>query len=198
MGKLLYQGHASIRIITNEGTVIYVDPFIGEGYDIEADIVLITHEHPDHNKLELVPLKEDSVVIRHNTLKVGNIYNKTSIKGVEIEAVEAYNKNHDKAACVGFVLRFDNEVIYIAGDTSTTEDMKHKLGFYDITYAFLPVDGIYNMNAEEATKCAGYIDPKHSVPYHTNPQSPFSIAIAGAFNHEASLIIKNGEEIDLV
>ena len=46
VAKLLYMGHASIRITTTEGKVIYIDPFAGEGYEPAADLILITHE-PD-------------------------------------------------------------------------------------------------------------------------------------------------------
>ena len=48
MAKLLYQGHGSYRITADDGRVLYVDPYAGEGYDKPADIVLITHEHSDH------------------------------------------------------------------------------------------------------------------------------------------------------
>ena len=34
------------RIRGTNGVVVYVDPYMGEGYDIKADIVLVTHE-PD-------------------------------------------------------------------------------------------------------------------------------------------------------
>ena len=54
MAELLYQGHGSYRIVSNEGVVIYVDPYAGEGYDMPADIVIVTHEHSDHNQVDLV------------------------------------------------------------------------------------------------------------------------------------------------
>ena len=38
MTKLLYQGHASYRITTNAGKIIYIDPYMGTGYDKEADL----------------------------------------------------------------------------------------------------------------------------------------------------------------
>ena len=44
MAKLLYQGHGSYRITADDGRVLYVDPYAGEGYDKPADIVIITHE----------------------------------------------------------------------------------------------------------------------------------------------------------
>ena len=64
MATLLFQGHASCRITTRAGAVIYIDPFAGEGYDLPADLVLITHEHGDHNDLSKVTMKPDGVVIR--------------------------------------------------------------------------------------------------------------------------------------
>lgn len=47
MSKLFYQGHSSFRITTDEGKVIFIDPFAGVGYQTPADLVLITHEHYD-------------------------------------------------------------------------------------------------------------------------------------------------------
>ena len=53
-GMLLYQGHGSLRIITGEGKVIYIDPYAGEGYDLPADLILITHAHQDHTAVKLI------------------------------------------------------------------------------------------------------------------------------------------------
>ena len=33
---LLYQGRGSLRVVTNEGKVIYIDPYAGDGYDFPA------------------------------------------------------------------------------------------------------------------------------------------------------------------
>ena len=37
--RLLYQGQGSIRIVTPEGKVIYIDPYAGTGYDLPADLI---------------------------------------------------------------------------------------------------------------------------------------------------------------
>ena len=58
MAKLYYQGHGSYRITAKDGRVIYIDPYAGDGYDLPADGILVTHQHHDHNKIELVTRKK--------------------------------------------------------------------------------------------------------------------------------------------
>lgn len=55
--RLLYQGQGSIRIVSPEGKVIYIDPYAGTGYDLPADLILVTHDDPDHNKIAKVALR---------------------------------------------------------------------------------------------------------------------------------------------
>ena len=43
-GKLLYMGHASIRITTPEGKTIYIDPYAGQGYEPAADLMRVRVE----------------------------------------------------------------------------------------------------------------------------------------------------------
>lgn len=54
--RLLYMGQASIRITTEEGRVIYIDPYAGseEQYEPTADLILVTHGHFDHNQIEKI------------------------------------------------------------------------------------------------------------------------------------------------
>ena len=64
MAEILFQGHGSFRITSNNDTVIYLDPFAGKGYDVPADIILVTHEHSDHNQVSLVTKKLNCRIIR--------------------------------------------------------------------------------------------------------------------------------------
>ena len=47
-------GHASMKIKTAEGVVIYIDPYYDGDYSEGADIILSTHEHFDHNVMTTV------------------------------------------------------------------------------------------------------------------------------------------------
>ena len=194
MAELLYQGHGSFRICTAEGAVIYVDPYAGEGYDREADLVLVTHEHYDHNQVDLVHLKADGKIYRAADFLKDGTYGSMTARGVEIRSVEAYNQNHPKDQCVGFLMKVDGKLLYLAGDTSETEEMK-ALAKEPIDYAFLPMDGIYNMDRKEAERCARIIGAAHTVPVHMKPGALFDEETAQAFQAEGKVVMKPGDTL---
>ena len=194
MAELLYQGHGSFRICTAEGAVIYVDPYAGEGYDREADLVLVTHEHYDHNQVDLVHLKADGKIYRAADFLKDGIYGSMTVCGVEIRSVEAYNQNHPKDQCVGFLMKVDGKLLYLAGDTSETEEMK-ALAKEPIDYAFLPMDGIYNMDRKEAERCARIIGAAHTVPVHMKPGALFDEETAQAFQAEGKVVMRPGDTL---
>lgn len=196
MTKLLYQGHGSIRLTSKDGIVIYVDPYAGEGYDVPADIILVTHQHGDHNQINLVARKQDCVVISNAEALEGGSHQSFSLCGIEIEAVEASNKNHDIKSCVGYIITVDGIRVYAAGDTSRTAQMD-TFSEREIDYALLPCDGVYNMDLKEAAECAGIIGAKHNIPIHMKPGALFDRERAEAFDAPNRLIAPAGEEIEL-
>lgn len=201
MTEILFQGHGSLRITSPEGTVIYIDPFMGEGYDRPADLILVTHDHFDHNKVKKPARKEGCVVWTHSDFLAGGQYLTKTLGGVTVRAVEAYNKNHPKNECVGFVLTLGEKKVYVAGDTSKTE-MMVSLAAENLDCAFLPIDGKYNMGPEEAAECASLIGAKRVVPYHMVPMTPlggkgFDRNRAEAFHAENRVILPAGEALTL-
>ena len=199
MAKLYYQGHGSYRIISDEGCVIYVDPFAKcaeNGYDLPADIILVSHQHHDHNAIEICPQNEGCQVITNVEALEGGIHQKFSVDGVDIEAVEACNEGHDPKLCVGFLLTVDGVKIYASGDTSKTKQMETfaELG---LDYALFPCDGIYNMGFEEAAECAVLVGAKHNIPIHMKPGALFDEEGANAWTAPNKLVVRLGEEIVL-
>lgn len=190
-------GHASVKIKTSEGMVIYIDPFAGTDYIDSADVVLITHQHSDHNQLGLVRQKTTCTVISNNESIKNNAYQSFTIGDIKVDAVAAYNANHSKSACVGYVLEFDGIKLYHAGDTGIINEMAD-LASRSLTYALLPMDGIYTMSPEEATQAAGMINAKYYIPIHTMPPpDTYSDAIVARFTVPNKIIVKNGESIEL-
>jgi len=196
MPKLLYQGHGSFRLTTGDGVVVFIDPYIGAGYDLPADIILVSHQHDDHNKIGLITQKPGCTVITNFEALAGGKHNTFSINGVDIEAVKAENKNHSPDQCVGFIVTADGIKSYFSCDTSKTDQMA-EFAAKKLDYAFLCGDGFYNMSLEEAAECAKLIGARHNVPVHVKPGELFDRTLAEQFEAPDSLIIEAGEEIEL-
>ena len=125
MATMLFQGHGSYRFTLDDDTVIYVDPYFGKEYELEADLILVTHDHFDHDAVDKMPHASGCTVIRAKDLHpTSDEYLSTESHGVKIQAVQAYNDHHPSDECVGYVLDLDGKSFYAAGDTSMTEDMK--------------------------------------------------------------------------
>ena len=195
MPKLLFQGHASFRLTSDDGRVIFVDPFKGKGYDVPADIILVTHNHTDHNKTGRCAKKPDCKIITSEEALAGGIHNSFDLGGIEIQAVEAGNKRHDPKKCVGDFITIDGIKVYASGDTSKTKQME-SFAALELDYALFPGDGMFNMGPDEAAECAGIICAKHNILIHLMPGK--SIRKAGE-NWKApnKLILEPGEEIEL-
>lgn len=197
LAKLLYQGHGSYRITSNQGTVIYVDPFAGKGYGVPGDIILVTHQHFDHNQTDLVNKAKDCIIITNKEALEGTKYHTFLVKDIHIEAVPAYNKKHNPKEGVGYVITLEDIKIYASGDTSRTIEMETILPKYKLDYALLPIDGIFNMDAKEAAVCAKLIGAKHNIPIHMKPGALFDRELAEKFDVENRIIIEPGNEIEL-
>ncbi|HIJ60868.1 MAG TPA: MBL fold metallo-hydrolase, partial [Nitrospirae bacterium] len=172
--NILWLGHDTFMVKGEK--VVITDPFKIKG-NHKADIILITHDHFDHcvpEDVKKVQKADTTIVATEDCAKklTGSIKtvkpgDKITVKGVEIEAVPAYNidkKFHPKETkWVGYIFKIDGKRIYIAGDTDYIPEMKT---FKDIDVALLPVSGTYVMTAQEAVKAALDINPKIAIPMH--------------------------------
>ena len=201
LGKpvLHYQGHGSFRITTAEGKVIYVDPYAGEGYELPADLILVSHGHHDHTAVNLITNRNPGCrEIWYTEALVNGTYKTFDLGYATVEAVQAGNNpNHDINVCVGWLITLaDGISVYATGDTSTTGQMA-ELAERDIHYGLYVCDGIYNMDLAEASECAKTVNAIHSIPYHMAPGKLFDHARAEAFDGPGRIIVAPGEEITL-
>lgn len=205
MTRMLYQGHGSYRFVLENGTVVYVDPFAGEGYDLPADLIFVTHEHDDHTCVDKMPHADGCTILRAaDFLAIGHAATIES-HGVRATNYLASNQYHSPAECVGLALELDDVKFYAAGDTSITEDMSSgTLAELAFDYAVFPCDGFYNMDPAEASDAARLVKAKHSIPVHLvpvhDPANPtiFDREAAEAFQAEGSIILEPGQELELV
>ena len=146
--------------------------------------------------MQLCAKKPDCKIISNVEALESGKHNSFDIDGINIQAVEAYNKNHDPAQCVGFIITIDGVKIYACGDTSRTKQMET---FADmrLDYAMLCGDGIYNMDLAEAAECARVINAKHNIIIHLKPKALFDREMAEQWNAPNKIIIETNEEIPL-
>jgi L-ascorbate metabolism protein UlaG (beta-lactamase superfamily) len=181
--RIFWVGHASFYIKADDAT-IFIDPFKVSGSVKErADLVLITHAHPDHNsEADIEKIAKDTTkFIAANKCAEGREKSiigrskpgyKTKFKGIGIEAVAAYNDTKERMQYhpkseewVGYIIDIGGTRIYHAGDTDNIKEMSD-LKDRDIDIALLPVGGTYTMGAAEAVHAAKAIAPKRIVPMH--------------------------------
>jgi L-ascorbate metabolism protein UlaG (beta-lactamase superfamily) len=195
--SLTYYGHSFVKIKTAQGLVMYIDPFNVNAFTDSADVVLITHEHPDHNEINRVKQKPTCQVIRAVNAISGNSYNTFTLGSVTITGFPAYNSNHAKSSCVGFVVSFNGIKLYHAGDTGNITEMAN-LTSQHITYALIPMDGLYTITPEVATVEAAIIQAVHDIPIHTMPPpDTYNDAIVARFTSPNKLIVRPGSTIEL-
>ncbi len=198
--ELFYFGHASMCIVTEDDKVIYIDPYCGDDYSRAADLILVTHDHYDHNKTDKVKNRNDGCeIITHKEALQNGEYRTFDFPYVTAESVEAGNNpNHDINECVGYLLTFRNgKTVYISGDTSTTDQMT-QLADRNIDYAFFCCDGIYNMDIAEAAACAETVGAKHNIPYHNSTDDSndrFDRELAQQFSAPNKMVILPGESM---
>jgi L-ascorbate metabolism protein UlaG (beta-lactamase superfamily) len=176
LDNIKWLGHSSV-LIERDGKNIYIDPWKLKTAGNTADILMITHSHHDHCSPEDINkiAGKDTVVIgpADALSKVPTGDKRTLLPGREIDlgwvkitGVPAYNPTksfHPKANnWLGFIIKFPDASIYVAGDTDLIPEMKEVKA--DIV--ILPVGGTYTMDAQEAAEAVNLINPKAAIPIH--------------------------------
>jgi L-ascorbate metabolism protein UlaG (beta-lactamase superfamily) len=180
---ITFIGHGSLMMKFN-GRIIHVDPFsaVADYSQLpKADIVLITHDHPDHldlNALKNIRTEKTTIVLTElcaAKVKDGIILRNgetREVGGLTVNAVPAYNivnkrpdglPFHPRGVVNGYVITFGDTRIYVAGDTENTPEMK---GLQNISVAFLPMDLPYTMTPEMVADAARAFRPRILYPYH--------------------------------
>ncbi len=174
--------HASLMIEFG-GHVFHVDPTSRGNYASlpKADVILVTHAHGDHMDPAMVSKlsKPSTIVIAPaavaRTLKQAQVIGngqKTSVAGVDVEAVPMYNLvrgpkpgafYHEKGRGNGYVLTFGGTRLYLSGDTECIPEMK---ALKNIDVAFVCMNLPYTMTPQEAAGCVKAFQPKIVYPYH--------------------------------
>jgi L-ascorbate metabolism protein UlaG (beta-lactamase superfamily) len=97
------------------------------------------------------------------TLQAGE---QTTVQGVLIEAVPAYNLgtsfHPERKGYLGFIVTVEGLRLYHAGDMDFIPEMRD----LKVDIALLPVSGLHVMNPEEAAQAALALRPAVAIPMH--------------------------------
>jgi len=185
--KIKWLGHAGFLL--NNSKIVYIDPFQLKTDLPVADLILITHGHYDHCSLEdiqkivgpktliLAPSDCSSKLVRGEVpLNVSIIEPGQEIKvsdRIRVDIFPAYNLDkpfHTKdSGGVGYLIKFEDVLIYHAGDTDTIPEMQRLTGYQGSgknLVALLPIGGRFTMCSEEAFEAVKIIKPTFTIPMH--------------------------------
>jgi L-ascorbate metabolism protein UlaG (beta-lactamase superfamily) len=187
-------------------------PYELEGEPSQADLVLVTHHHPDHCDPAMIErvacadtpvfaprLAAEAIGTRARVVAVGDSF---EVVGVQVEVVAAYNteegsstrKNHVRGEGVGYVVTLGDLRIYHAGDTDLIAEMAD---LDEIDVALLPVGGTFTMDAAEAARAALLIDPGIAIPMHSRDTDPAGFAALLADSDIETVVLSTDEELDI-
>jgi L-ascorbate metabolism protein UlaG (beta-lactamase superfamily) len=172
--RIEWLGHASFRIQTTKG-IIYIDPWKTSGAP-KADLILVTHSHPDHLSVDdISKLKKDNTIIigSKDIVKsvpdaVGVLPGNTKKVGpIVVEAVRAYNLEKEfhprENDWLGIIVEVDGMRIDHTGDTDAIPEMRD---LDNIDVVLIPVGGTYTMDPPEAAEAVSMFDPVKAIPMH--------------------------------
>ena len=181
--KTTFVGHGTL-MFNFGGKVIHVDPYSNlADYNTlpKADLILLTHEHPDHldlKALNAIRTGKTVVVVTEacgKQVQGGIVMMNGEVntwEALKVEAVPAYNivhkrdtgqPFHPKGVGNGYIITFGDKRVYVAGDTENIPEMK---GLKNIDIAFLPMNLPYTMTPEMVAEAARVFKPKILYPYH--------------------------------
>lgn len=161
--NIYWLGQSSYLIETDNKKKILIDPFNNEiGYTPfkgAVDLVTISHEHFDHNFLDLI--ENNPTVIRTVTTHDSDFY--------RIEGIGSFHDDNDgseKGENIIFKYNIDGITLCHLGDLGheLNEETLEQIGKVDIL--FVPVGEVYTFNVESAVNVVKAISPKYIVPMH--------------------------------
>ncbi len=179
--KITYLGHATF-LVESGRTRILIDPYNDKvGYpvpQVEAAVVLVSHEHGDHTNVGMA--RGSPRVIRglgDGTWRTV----KESVDGIAISSVPTYHdgsKGKERGLNTAFILEGEGlRLVHLADLGHPLDDAAAQaIGRPDVL--MIPVGGHYTIDANEAHAVIARLKPGIVIPMHykteMNPGSPIT------------------------
>jgi len=165
---IYWYGQACFKL-KGKGATVVIDPFYPDFTGLklpklEADVVLSSHEHQDHNNVKAVTgLNTPQPMIFYHS-------GEYEVGGVVISAISSFHDDSsgsERGKNMIFHLMFDGlEIVHLGdlGQSKLTEDQVAAVGETDIL--LIPVGGTYTIDAKAASEIVSQLEPKIIIPMH--------------------------------
>jgi len=194
-GIIRWLGHAFVEFTTADGKVILFDPWtkddgnpacpIGVGGIERADLVLVSHDHFDHIGSAVAICKKTGALLGGPVQTMRRLTDEgfspeqvvnfgfgymvgggADFEWVKVISTPAFHSS-DTACAMGTIVRAsDGTTLYHAGDTCVFGDMELYGRLYPLDVAFVPIGGVFTMDAYQAAEAVKMLKPKVAVPIH--------------------------------
>ena len=160
--KITWYG-LSCLYLESSGASVLMDPYDNTcgGYvlpSLSADIYTVSHEHYDHNCIEAVSNPE-AVRARYGMVE----------KGVRVSSIHTW---HDRSQGKQwgpnevFILDIDGIRVAHLGDLGQELDVAQLAALGRVDILFIPIGGIYTIEARAASEVANAVDARLTFPIH--------------------------------
>lgn len=195
-----YIGHSCFLITTSKGVQILTDPVEFKGYHfpkgIKPDIVTISHNHIDHNRVDVVEGNPRIIYGCQSNKKVEPI--DVVVNKVRIFTVPSYHDPGKHGVNAIFVFDFDGIRVVHLGDLGMvlSDDQIRALG--NVDFLMIPVGGQFTITVTEANKVVEQLKIRRAVfPMHYKTEAftdlPYSVDVFLQNKHNVKRI--NGNEV---
>jgi L-ascorbate metabolism protein UlaG (beta-lactamase superfamily) len=191
--KVKWLGHSCFLVTSTGGVRIITDPY-AVGGDINyspiketADIVVVSHGHDDHSNVSAVQGKPE--VIKGDGIKIA--------KGIQFKGIAAYHdasQGTQRGPNTIFCFNVDDTKLCHLGDLGhvLNPGQVNEIGAVDIL--FIPVGGLYTIDASVASQVCDKLKPKVVIPMHfKTPRCAYPIAGVEDFLKDKKNVRKVGD-----
>jgi L-ascorbate metabolism protein UlaG (beta-lactamase superfamily) len=166
--KIKCYGHAAFLITSDQGVKIITDPYESGAFGgqltygkikDQADIVITSHDHADHNDIKSLPGSPQ--IVKGSGSK--------AVKGIPFKGIPTYHdpsKGSERGTNTIFTFNVDGIQICHLGDLGHILSDKELAEIGPVDLLFIPVGGYFTIDPKEATKVSEQIKPKVLIPMH--------------------------------
>jgi L-ascorbate metabolism protein UlaG (beta-lactamase superfamily) len=166
--KIKWYGHSAFLITSDQGVKIILDPYESGAYGgalaygkipDQADVVLVSHDHADHNDTKNLP----------GSPEIFKGPGPKAAKGISFKGISAYHdpsKGSERGTNTIFTFAVDGIRVCHLGDLGHPLSDKELAEIGPVDLLLIPVGGHFTIDPKEATRVADQIRPKVVIPMH--------------------------------